>query len=212
MSEEASALALNGHIGFSDHTTRVPDEILDTIIRETGPRHGTAARSTGFDEKRNWLSCASVCRRWHRISLPHSMRYIRITESSWVDHYNKPTASNFKTFLQENPSITRLIQEVNFLKVTMTFSTLSSIIAELPNLRCLVFHCSMIEQDDLESEPVIGERKIDELIYLGGACETIDCSPTECGRQATQLLSLFLTIEEFEEIGGCCYHEEFYAA
>ncbi|KAI0825882.1 hypothetical protein BC629DRAFT_1451318 [Irpex lacteus] len=195
-----------------DYSAQLPDEIAETIIRETGrpDGHGTPMVGTGPNEKRNWISCGSVCRRWYRIALPHIMHYIRVTDSENMEHYtgNTPTASKFLSFLQQSPSLARLIQEVCFSKVALSLHVLSSTVSALPNLRRLILHRSIVERD-LDSAQAVVARKIDNVIFTGGACyKTTGCPPALCRSQVTQLLSLFSVIEEFEVIGSCSHEKE----
>ena len=207
-SDTEAALSLDEHTPSQcpqDHVSQLPDEILDSIIRIAGPQYGTAATTTGSPEKRDWLSCAAVCRQWHRITLPHSFRYIRVTESHPSDYYNERTASNFYLFLQQNPSIATLIQEVNFLRVILSIQVLSSILDGLVNLKYLIFSSSFVE-GNLDAKSPTMDRKLDRLLHWhGGVCELIDCSPAACGRQLPQLLSLFSEVGELEDRPGCCY-------
>ncbi|KAI0084468.1 hypothetical protein BDY19DRAFT_532954 [Irpex rosettiformis] len=192
-----------------DYTAQLPDEILDYIIWNTGPQYGTVATNTSFPEKRNWLSCASVCRRWHRITLPYSFRYIRVMENDSDDDYSEATTLRFRLFLQENPSTAQLIQEVNFVRVAVDIRVLSSILDILPSLRCLVFEHSLTiaERDpDIDYETV--DRVLDKLVYCGGQCWSIGCTPGLCARQVPQLLGLFSEIGEFEDQGRCCFEHD----
>ncbi|KAI0084469.1 hypothetical protein BDY19DRAFT_971279 [Irpex rosettiformis] len=195
-----------------DCTAQLPDEILDSIIWSTGPRYATAVTRTIYPEKRNWLSCASVCRRWHRITLPHSFRYLRVMETNYMNDYSERTASNFYLFLQENPPIANLVQEVNFIRVAANMKVFCSILDALPNLQCLALHDSIV---DAELEVGLDtcrarttSRTLDKLVYWSGACEVIDCTPEVCGMQLPQLLSLFSEVGEFEAHGGCSNEHE----
>ena len=191
-----------------DHISQLPDEILEVIIRNIGPRFGTASTSWASpSDKRDWLSCAAVCRQWHRITIPHSFRYIRVTESCYTNHYNERTASNFYLFLQDNPSIARLIQEVNFLRVTVNMDVLSSVTDALVNLKYLILSSSLVE-GNLDPKSPTMDRKLDRLLHRNsGICGTVDCSPVDCGGQLPKILSLFSEIGELEASSGCRKHE-----
>ncbi|KAI0084472.1 hypothetical protein BDY19DRAFT_971298 [Irpex rosettiformis] len=191
-----------------DHTSQLPDEILEIIIRGTGPCYGTAASSTEFKEKRNWVSCGSVCRRWHRIALPHIFRYVRVAPLDLIDTTKDRTASRFNIFLQENPSIAPLIQEINFLRLRVDFKVLRSILGALQNLQYFVFHRSLVEGIPNPKDPPM-TFKIHRLLHTGGACDLYDdCYPSNCRMQVPILLSLFSEIGEFENMQSCEHDSE----
>lgn len=187
---------------------QLPDEVLDLIVREAGPRHGTAASDSFIEEKETWLSCASVCRRWHALTLPHSFRWVRPTPYDFVAGDKRDDVpSRFEIFLHENPSIARLIQELNVLTCKIEPKTLVSILAALPNLQYLLFQCSLF-QGPSNRQMLRTDFKIDKVLVSGGACHLYDCPPEICGQQIPQLLCLFSEIGEFQDLRRCEHADE----
>ncbi|KAI0086073.1 hypothetical protein BDY19DRAFT_377956 [Irpex rosettiformis] len=194
-----NAIKRNSHQSHQDYTAQLPDEILDLIIRETGPRYGTALNARSLADKKNWVSCASVCRGWHPIALAYSFRYLIVSETLSSDLHSGLTSSNFYLFLQENPLIAMTVKEVHFLRITVNMQLLSSILDALPNLRGLMLSLAAIEGTlSTEGIPTVG-RTIDTLVYCMGPCVTGAVSRAVCDKQVPLLLSLFSKIGEYVE-------------
>ena len=188
-----------------DYTAQLPEEILEAIIRKSGPRFITAASENGFPDKTNWLSCSSVCHRWHRIAMPYAFRCVRVHPSdNFMDTAEDRAASRFESFLHENPSIASLIEECNLTRVLVEIKVLRNILTALTNLQYFVFHRSFIEErTDLRGPPTT--CRVSKLMYTGGACDLYDYPWSVCKWQIPVLLRSFSVIGEFEELRGC-YH------
>ena len=186
-----------------NYTNQLPDELLDIIIRQSGPLYSTAAADHGFPDKKNWLACGSVCRRWRRVALSHIFRYVRVLPSDrFADTSEDRAASKFGSFLLENPSIAPLIEQANLACVIIESKVLRSILTALTNLQYLVLHHSFIEGSlDLQEPPLA--CKVSKLLYIRGACELYSYPASACKQQIPLLLRLFSEIGEFEDLHGC---------
>lgn len=188
-----------------DYTARLTNEVLNIIIQESCPGHNTAAYAAYHDlpHKQNWLSCSFVCRRWYRITLPHSFRYVRLSRPSRSDI---DTASEFSSFIRDKPFIAPLIQEIIFKKMVVDINLLRSILDALTGLRYVVFWNALIPGLPHETTPIA--HKIHRIAYVGGHCggdydEDFPPSTVVCQSQVSPLLRLFPEIDELQVLCHC---------
>lgn len=149
----------------------LPDEILNSIIKELGGTYNLRLYISVDLDHGSWHSCALVCRRWHAITLPHLLRYIRIpTSCSEISYDAYEIVPKFLHFLEENPALASLIQCLIFKypDYPVDIDDLHRIVSHLPRLYYLEISLADIMIYNgiyAEHEPSRGERSLGTLVY-----------------------------------------------
>ncbi|KAI0682353.1 hypothetical protein BC835DRAFT_1531310 [Cytidiella melzeri] len=189
--------------------SQLPDELLDKIIK--------AAGSQPFDKK-CWLSCSLVCRRWHQLALPYIWRYIRVSGSidrsgQWYRpalprirrfiRLSRPRSAPVRSeltddttallrFFDVRPSIARLVTNLILHRVSVATRSTLHALKVLPVLRCL-------ELIDVQLEGSLSASDYDAL----GARHTLEMLAYRCDVSPPEgnTLALLELIGLFAEIG-----------
>ncbi len=194
----------------------LPEEILEAIIQQLGPRPGLHPRyylhdhTTTLSSKRHWSSCSLVCRRWRRITLPFLFRRIRILgeahslkERTWEV---RDAAFRRRLFAldTETNGVTSHIREVTIENGVLRVSTVRHLVQLLPNLRSLVLSGVTLARKTNGAPSVDAPgnlsretRELDHLLYYPpDDANHADSTTPESSYNLTllELLSLFSVI------------------
>ncbi|KAI0733862.1 hypothetical protein BC629DRAFT_544191 [Irpex lacteus] len=147
----------------------LPDEMLSSIIKELGESYDVRVYIYNDVRRGDWPSCALVCRRWYRITLPHLFRYMQLPVRERMDYWED--TAEFRRFLEEKPAIARCVQGLIIGQMSVDIYDFDAILDTLDNLRYLEFgltHFDLDEKDKDWSEwlsTIPRDRTIAKLVY-----------------------------------------------
>ncbi|KAI0086226.1 hypothetical protein BDY19DRAFT_996126 [Irpex rosettiformis] len=167
-------------------TRRVPDEILDIIIRN---EYSVIPKINTWElPQTHWAACSLVCRQWRSVALAYLFRRIWI---SWDGRGVK----DYSQFFSENKSIARLVKHVHINSREVDVGHLDSLLESLPG----VISLHMIGTHILHSQGSTATR-----IYRNYALKYVQWMYEIKGttkatfNSVLDLLSLFSTIERLD--------------
>lgn len=147
----------------------LPDEMLSSIIKELGVSYDVRVYIYDDVRRGDWPSCALVCRRWYRITLPYLFRYIQLPVRKWMDSY--ADTAQFRKFLEEKPSIAHCVQGLIIGQMSVDIYDFDAILDTLDNLRYLEVILNQFYLDKKDKEwgewlsTIPRDRTIAKLVY-----------------------------------------------
>lgn len=177
---------------------RIPDEILEWIIKSTVPpppalRDNLVVRNR---QKWPWHACALVSRRWYNITIPSLFCHIYLSPASPGD------MSDFYSFISCKPSIARHIHGLAVMDLELQILALAETLNILRSLKILCLSPIAI-RSDTGDQRIRRSFKIETLHYeapidVSNTLMTIINPPShEYERTTFALVGLFSNIDYF---------------